>query len=203
MAAVEILERSDATRFAPPHVPWKQSGTKKETDAPGGNGSFSRGTHVAPPDDLDVAVRNLPIALSRETHRDLKESAGVNGQAEGTKPSSVLDQATAALRRVAIEDSSDETDWAAAARLLRSAAQDRRLAAPRVASVALLASDAIMFTPRDLALEARAPLVQTMRLLVEPFVSGDAEERVFDVFLDAGWEVTPFHEEDGDELSDI
>jgi hypothetical protein len=203
MAVPGLLERPDATTLAPLLAPQKKSGTKSETDAQVENGSFAHGTTVAPLPDHDLVVRNLPIALPRETDLDRGQAAGVESRAASRSGSSVLDEATAALRRLAVEDSSNESDWAAAARLLRTAAQDRRLAAPRVASVALLASDAIMFTPRDLALEARAPLIETMRLLVEPFVSGDAEERVFDSFLDAGWEVTPFHEEDGDELSDL
>jgi hypothetical protein len=93
------------------------------------------------------------------------------------------------LKRIAVDGSSDEADLMSAARCLRSAALELRLAAPRTASVALLLSDAIAFTPASEETN-KAPLQFGLRLLMEPFVPSAEEERLFDRLLDGGWEVT-------------
>ncbi len=123
-----------------------------------------------------------------------------DGEAEEGVPTPVpertptaLDEAVAMLSQLAATDAPGDVQLAAVARALRFASAERRTSSPRVASVALVLSDALAFTPSsELTAAARASLKAGARALMEPFVSIDEEERVFSSLIEAGWEVTAF-----------
>jgi len=88
------------------------------------------------------------------------------------------------------------------ARLLRRAAVDQDRQSPRVASVALLLSDALL---NSALLEATAERRNALRLgldlLMDSFVPQEREEQLVRALLDAGWEITaPFNQ---DEFADL
>jgi hypothetical protein len=98
-----------------------------------------------------------------------------------------LDQALAALKDVAV-GSADETRWMRAARLLRQAALERKYGSPRLASAALVVSDALTFTElQDVDEGRREPLRFALRVLTQPFISTDDEAAMFQAFLARGW----------------
>jgi hypothetical protein len=101
-----------------------------------------------------------------------------------------LDRALAALKHIAV-GTADEAGWMQAARLLRQAALERKYGSPRVASAALVVSDALMFTEVGHAGdEGREPLRVALRTLTQPFVSEEDEAEMFRAFLNGGWYVT-------------
>jgi hypothetical protein len=122
---------------------------------------------------------------------DLEWNYGSRVGTERTSPTTALDEAIGALQDVALGDVVRGADAARAARLLRSAAVERRVSAPRVAGVALLVGDALLFTRVEgLSKPQRAPLRLALRLLNEPFVAQMQESQLVDSLLDHGWEVT-------------
>jgi hypothetical protein len=92
------------------------------------------------------------------------------------------------------------------ARLLRRAAIDQNRASPRVASISLLLSDALLNTP---VIEATQERQQALRLgldmLMDSFVPQEREEELLRALMDSGWEVTaPFdHAEFADLVAQI
>jgi len=102
----------------------------------------------------------------------------------------MLDEAAAALQTVALQPNVTGSEWLRAARLLRSAALERRVVAPRIASVAVLLSDALTFTqPTDVSPAQRGALRSGLKLLTQPFVSTVDEGSLVDALLDNGWDV--------------
>lgn len=111
---------------------------------------------------------------------------------------SALDAAIAAAQALLRVEAIDDAEWVTAARALRSAAVERRRSSPRVASVALLLSDALGFTdPATLAIADRVPLRVGCEVLMQPFVSTDDERRVFAALLEHRWYVTGAFDADG------
>jgi hypothetical protein len=103
----------------------------------------------------------------------------------------MLDEANAALQRVALHANVSASSWCHAARMLRSAALERRVVAPRVASVALLLADALTFTaPEDVSSTQRGVALKPgLKLLTQPFISTAEEGSLVDALLDNGWDV--------------
>jgi hypothetical protein len=154
------------------------------------------------PSDAPGTTRDL-VEVLRETARKASGHAdtapgtpasAVAGQttdrsdgAEMVEKTTALDQALAALKQVAL-GTADEAGWMQAERLLRQAALERKYGSPRVASAALVVSDALMFTEighvRDRGL---GPLRVALRTLTQPFVSEDDEAGMFRGFLNGGW----------------
>ncbi len=103
-----------------------------------------------------------------------------------------LDRALAALKPLVVRDEVGEEDWVHASRLLREAAIERRHSFPRVASVALLVADALMFTEVGTVAQAdRVPLRFAVRLLSQRFISTEEERELLRGLLHHGWYVTP------------
>jgi len=142
------------------------------------------GDHVSSP------VTNAPNGHARATTTAQEQPVVVRSDPRPTPGASpLLDRALLELKKVAVDGADGET-MTAAARLLRATAVERRMRAPRTASVALLVSDAITYTPSKVIAENRQPLVTALRWLQEPFVPVEAEEAMFDTLLEAGWDIT-------------
>lgn len=106
--------------------------------------------------------------------------------------SSALDEALAALKPLIVRTDATESEWLHAARLLRVAAIERRFSSPRVASTALLLSDALSFTEVEtVGVVGRAPLKRGLTLLMQAFVSTDDERGLLRELLEHRWYVTP------------
>jgi hypothetical protein len=120
---------------------------------------------------------------------------------DGRRTTAVGD-AAAALKALLSAVSLPETQWVETARLLRLAARMQRRSFPRIASVALLVSDALLYTPASaLSADAMRPLQSAVSLLTEPFVGNDAERELFEAFVQSGWRVTPAF--DAERLSEV
>ena len=136
----------------------------------------------------------MHLAIDRRPRDTSPTSPSFEWKAQRQHPSvhtTILDQAIGALREIVIADGVEPPVAAKAARLLRGAALERRVSAPRVAGIALLVSDALLFTDLDAMTSAqRAPLRHAMRVLSEPFVAQSDESRLVDGLLDNGWDVT-------------
>lgn len=103
----------------------------------------------------------------------------------------ILDEALGALQGVALSDSVTAEDAVRASRLLRAVAVERRVSAPRLSGVAVLVSDALLFTQVEgFSRAQRAPLREALRLLASPFVPQADEGMLVDHLLDNGWDVT-------------
>jgi hypothetical protein len=129
--------------------------------------------------------RGTPTSLASGARTTERSDA-----AESVQRTTALDQALAALKDVAV-GSADEARWMRAARLLRQAAVERKYGSPRVASAALVVSDALTFTELQHVDEGRRePLRVALRVLTQPFVSTEDEAAMFQAFLAGGWYVT-------------
>jgi hypothetical protein len=107
-----------------------------------------------------------------------------------TATTSALDESVAALRDIA--SGGTEAEGIHVARLLRHAALERKHSAPRVASVALLLSDALTFTSvASLSEEDLQPLRTGLLCLMNAFVSTADERRVLRELIAHQWYVTP------------
>lgn len=119
-------------------------------------------------------------------------------------PVSSLDRAAGLLSKlVAPSTDVDQAELRIrVARTLRRAAIDQSQASPRIASIALLLSDALVNSPgKDLTPERRQALSVGLDLLMDSFVPQEKEAGLFRALLDAGWEITgPFNR---DEFADL
>jgi hypothetical protein len=136
------------------------------------------------------AVRAMRRSRAVAGHRrfTFPDQASLRSVKATPRRSTILDKALAALTELPRSFPSDKGRWIEAARLLNRAAVVMYRTDTRVGTLALSVSDALMFTDPD-ALEPQdmAPLLDAVRLLRQPFIEGEAEERVFQSFLDHGW----------------
>ena len=140
---------------------------------------------VVEPDEHRPAATTTP-SLFEELRESLRTSTS------GRTRASALDEALASLKPLLAAGDVEDAEWVRAARLLRSAAIERRLSSPRVASVALLLSDALFFTEvGTIALADRTPLKTGFRMLLQSFVSTEDERSIFRELLEHRWYVTP------------
>jgi hypothetical protein len=109
----------------------------------------------------------------------------------GSTLRSDLDQAVATLRGVVSRAEVDEGEYVLAARLLRGVARERRRDFPRIASVALLLSDALVLSePQKVSPEGWIAMKSGADLLLEPFVPEEREEKLFRALVDNNWTLT-------------
>lgn len=89
-----------------------------------------------------------------------------------------------------------------AARLLRRAAVDQSRMSPRIASIALLLSDALLNSPTiEASSSQREALRLGLNLLMDSFVPQEREKELLRALMDSGWEITaPFNH---DEFADL
>ncbi len=155
-----------------------------------------RFTGAAPNVAESLASRTRASAriVSEDVPASLPRTTGTEGDARSVRVGPhprILDDAVAALQPVALEPESTPSERAMAARLLRSAALERRLLAPRVAGVAVLLSDALTFTSLSEGVSGsqREALKVGLRLLTEPFISTGEEGDFVDALLNSGWDI--------------
>jgi hypothetical protein len=176
---------------------------RQETPAAGSGepefGTLRRLTEALPKEDQSKGgVFNVSNGSSAATSSEKTGERDLTASSAPTTSASMLDEAAAALQTVALKPNVAGSEWCHAARLLRSAALERRVVAPRIASVALLLADALTFTsPGDVSPNQRdGALKPGLRLLTQPFVSTAEEGGLVDALLDNGWDVmASFHAE--------
>jgi hypothetical protein len=181
--------------LASPHTTSLGVDERSVRDGSGQRSDPARGT---PSELVDVLRETARRTTLREESGPGTPTSLVSGarttersdSAESVQRTTALDQALAALKEVAV-GSADEARWMRAARLLRQAALERKYGSPRVASAALVVSDALTFTEVQHVDEGgREPLRVALRVLTQPFVSTEDEAAMFQAFLTGGWYVT-------------
>jgi hypothetical protein len=128
---------------------------------------------------------------------DVEDSspASVEGNGRSLTASS-RDKAASLLQRLLVSPDVTGDEWMQVSRALRETSVEHRRFAPRVASVALLLSDALAFTPPEqVEGERRRPLASGLQLLLEPFVPQDREEHLFRSLVTSGWRVTAYFDD--------
>jgi len=161
---------------------------RKRVEMRGTSGRFS-----------NVMTRSPSLEPSRRYSRDLvKALRQVSAPSVAlvhlhTEHISSLDRAVGILSTlVESEQLSRAAARAEAARALRRAGLDQSRINPRVASVAVLLSDALLNSPTlEPSAERRDALRFGRNLLVDPFVGNEQEEDLFLRLTRAGWEMTP------------
>jgi hypothetical protein len=143
-------------------------------------------------------------ALRKRAWAEPSEKVGRGGASRSPLAVSSLDKATELLAQITADLAvlAQPALRIKAARSLRRAATDQSQVSPRIASVALLLSDALFNSPSiEITDERRDALRNGLDLLMDSFVPGDQEESFFRTLLSTGWQVTaPF---DRDEFADL
>jgi hypothetical protein len=126
----------------------------------------------------------------------LSEQAGLSAPESSRPLTNAVDIGLESLAALLRSPSPEPGTWMETARVLNRVAVDIYRSDPRAATLALALSDALTFTPpAELESKDLRPLFDGLRLLRAPFISGEAEERVFQSLLDHGWTVTADFEE--------
>jgi len=186
MAPLALLERPPATTPEPAPLVERQENPPGLDTVPARIVGLTAGPRKVAGGVFNVA-NGSPAATSSAKPSESRSTTSSSG---GAVPTSMLDEAAAALQTVALQPNVTGSEWLRAARLLRSAALERRVVAPRIASVAVLLSDALTFTqPTDVSPAQRGALRSGLKLLTQPFVSTVDEGSLVDALLDNGWDV--------------
>lgn len=142
--------------------------------------------------ELGESPERPPTVRRQDRGEVIYEFAAVGEPA----PPSGLAAALAPLRRLADAEAPTDEEWLSTAIVLKRAAVPlRNSTRTRHASVLLSLSDALTFTERsELDAGAMRLLVDGVRLLMEPFLSQSAEERLLVDMLTRGWNLAPITE---------